>query len=144
MTAEAIAAERLFDSASRRFAKQMHDVHSLTTRAIARFMIDGQGTTQTERNFIGRLGYVAVQHGVSAFALSRSYLLWRDTTLRVLNEEIRRLGTSLAVSHEARMIIRSMAQKGIERLASANDLPWLRQSALESPVRSRQSSRQAS
>ncbi len=144
MTAEAAAAEGLFDSASRRFAKHIHDVHSLTTRAIARFMITGQGTTQTERNFIARLGEVASDCGLSMFALTRFYLLWRDTNLLVLNQEIRRLGTSLAVAHEARMIISSMAKTGIERLARAYDRSTLRPSALESPARSRLSSRQAS
>jgi hypothetical protein len=144
MTAEAAAAEGLFDSGSRRFAKQIHEVHRLTTRAIARFMITGQGTTQTERNFIARLGVAASQCGFSMFALTRSYLLWRDTNLFVLNQEIRRLGTSLAVAHEARMIISSMAKTGIERLAIVYDRSTLRPSAVESPARSRQSSRQAS
>lgn len=144
LTAEAAAAEGLFDSGSRRFAKYIHEVHRLTTRAIARFMITGQGTTQTERNFIGRLGLVASQRGLSLFTLTRSYLLWRDTNLFVLNQEIRRLGTSLAVAREARMIVRSMAKTGIERLALAYDRSSLRPSALESPARSRQSSRQAS
>ena len=144
MTAEAAAAEGLFDSGSRRFAKHIHEVHSLTTRAIARFMITGQGTTQIERNFIARLGDVAYQCGLSMSALTRSYLLWRDTNLLVLNQEIHRLGTSLAVAHEARMIIRSMAKTGIERLALAYDRSTLRPTALESPARSQLSSRQAS
>lgn len=144
MTAEAAAAEELFESGSRLFAKHIHDVHRLTTRAIARFMITGQGTTQIERNFIARLGDVASQCGLSLCTLTRSYLLWRDANLFVLNQEIRRLGTSLAVAHEARMIISSMARTGIERLAIAYDKSSLRQSALEIPARSRQSSRQAS
>jgi hypothetical protein len=144
MTAEAAAAEGLFDSASRRFAKHLHEVHRLTTRAIARFMITGQGTTQVERNFIGRLGDTASQCGLSLCTLTRSYLLWRDTNLIVLNQEIRRLGTSLAVANEARMIISSMAKTGIERLAFAYERSALRPSVVESPARSRQSSRQAS
>ena len=144
LTAEAAAAEGLFDSGSQRFAKYIHEVHRLTTRAIARFMITGQGTTQTERNFIGRLGLVAAQRGLSLVALTRSYLLWRDTNLFVLNQEIRRLGTSPAVAREARLIVSSMAKTGVERLAFAYDRSPLRPSALESPARSRQSSRQAS
>ena len=145
MTAEAAASEGLFDSGSRRFAKQIHDVHRLTTRAIARFMITGQGTTQTERNFISRLGDVAAQCGFSLFTLTRFYLLWRDTNLLVLNQEIRRLGTSLAVAHEARMIVSSMAKTGIERLAlAAYDRSSLRQTEVDSSAHSRLSTRQAS
>jgi hypothetical protein len=144
LTAEAAAAEGLFDSGSRWLARYIHEVHRLTTRAIARFMITGQGTTQTERNFIGRLGDIASQRGLSLCSLTRSYLLWRDTNLFVLNQEVRRLGTSLAVAQEARMIINSMAKTGIERLALAYGRSSLRPSALGSPARSRQSSRQAS
>ena len=144
MTADAAAAEGLY-SGSRRFAKHIHDVHRLTTRAIARFMITGQGTTQTERNFISRLGDVAAQCGFSLFTLTRFYLLWRDTNLIVLNQEIGRLGTSLAVAHEARMIISSMAKTGIERLAlAAYDRSSLRQTAVDSSARSRLSTRKAS
>lgn len=144
MIAEAAAAEGLFDSSSRRFAMHIHEVHRLTTRAIARFMITGQGTTQTERNFVGRLGDVASQCGLPLFTLTRFHLLWRDTNLVVLNQEIRRLGTSLAVAHETRMIISSMAKTGIERLAMAYEPASLRPSAVETSARSRLSTRQAS
>jgi len=144
MTDEAAAAEGLLDSGSRRFARHIHDVHSLTTRAIARFMITGQGTTQTERSFIARLGEVASQCGLSLWTLTRHHVLWRDTNLVVLNQEIRRLGTSCAVAHEARMIVSSMAKTGIERLALAYDRASLRPVATEPQERSRLSSRQAS
>jgi hypothetical protein len=107
-------------------------------------MITGQGTTQTERNFIGRLGEVATQSGLSLFRLTRFYLLWRDINLIVLNQEVRRLGTSLAVAHEARMIISSMARTGIERLTLAYDRSLLRPTAADSSARSRLSTRQAS
>ncbi len=121
MTAEALAAAGLLELASHRFAKLVHDVHNLTTRAIARFLVTGQGTTETERNFLGRLGVMAATHGLSSANLIRSYVLWRDTNLRVLNEEARRLGTAPAVAEEARMIIRSSADTGILRIARAYD-----------------------
>src|SRR6266851_2294337 len=121
MTAEALAAAGLLELASYRFAKLVHDVHNLTTRAIARFLVTGQGTTETERNFLGRLGVMAATHGLSSANLIRSYVLWRDTNLRVLNEEARRLGTAPAVADEARMIIRSSADTGILRIARAYD-----------------------
>jgi hypothetical protein len=120
-TAEAVAAAGLLELASHRFAKLIHDVHVLTTRAIARFLVTGQGTTETERSFLGRLGVMAATHGVSVATLTRSYLLWRDTNLRVLNEEATRLGTALAVVEEARMIIRSSADTSILRIARAYD-----------------------
>jgi hypothetical protein len=121
MTAEAVAAAGLLELASHRFAKLVHDVHNLTSRAIARFLVTGQGTTETERNFLGRLGVMAAAYGLSSATLNRSYFLWRDTNLRVLNEEAMRLGTAPAVAEEARMIIRSSADTGILRIARAYD-----------------------
>jgi hypothetical protein len=121
MTAQAVAAAGLLELASRRFAKLLYDVHNLTTRALARFLVTGQGTTETERNFLKRLGVTAAAHGLSIVTLTRSYLLWRDTNLRVLNEEATRLGTAPAVVEEARMIIRSSADSGILRIAGAYD-----------------------
>jgi hypothetical protein len=121
MTAEAVAAAGLLELASHRFAKLIHDVHNLTTRAIARFLVTGQGTTETERSFLGRLGVMGAAHGLSSATLSRSYFLWRDTNLRVLNEEATRLGTAPAVAEVARMIIRSSADTGILRIARAYD-----------------------
>jgi hypothetical protein len=121
LTAQAIAAAGLLELASHRFAKLVYDVHNLTTRAVARFLVTGQGTSETERSFLTRLGITAAAHGLSVVTLTRSYLLWRDTNLRVLNEEAARLGTAPAVAEEARMIIRSSADTGILRIAGAYD-----------------------
>ena len=121
LTADAAAAAGLIELASRRFARPIHDVHNLMTRAIARFLMTGQGTTEVERDFIGRLGVMAARYGLSLTTLTRSYFLWRDSNLRVLNEEIVRLGIAPAISDVARMIIRSSADTGIMRMAQAFD-----------------------
>jgi signal transduction histidine kinase len=121
MIAEAAAEAGLSELASRRFAKPIRHVHNLITRGVANFLITGQGSTEKERNFIGRLGVMAALHGLSVATLTRSYLLWRDTNLRVLNEEVSRLGTAMAFSDEARTIIRSSADTGIVRMARAYD-----------------------
>jgi hypothetical protein len=119
MIAEAAVAAGLPELASGRFAKPVHDLHKLTTRAIARFLIMGQGTTETERNFIGRAGVMAAVLGLSFATLNQSYLLWRDFNLCILNEEVKRLGTPLAVYDEARRLIRSSAETGMKRMAQA-------------------------
>jgi signal transduction histidine kinase len=121
LTAEAAAAAGLSELASRRFAKPVRHVHNLATRGIARLLVTGEGTTEKERNFIGRLGVMAALHGLSVATLTRSYLLWRDTNLRVLSEEVGRLGVAPRVSEEARAIIRSSADTGIVRMARAYD-----------------------
>lgn len=159
MTAEAATAAGLFELTSRHLSKQIRDVHNLTTRAIARFLITGQGTTETERKFIGRLGFMAAQYGLSISSLTRSYSLWRDTNLRIVNEEVKRLRIAVSVSEQARSIIRSSARTGILRVALAYDevpgpVPvsvevndrdaMLSLASLESPARLQLSSRQAS
>jgi signal transduction histidine kinase len=121
LIAEAASAAGLSELASRRFAKPIRHVHNLATRGVANFLITGQGSSEKERNFIGRLGVMAALHGLSVATLTRSYLLWRDTNLRVLNEEVARLGTALAFADEARTMIRSSADTGIVRMARAYD-----------------------
>jgi signal transduction histidine kinase len=121
MTTAAVAAAGLSELASRRFAKPIRHVHNLATRGIARFLITGQPSTERERNFIGRLGVMAALYGLSVATVTRSYLLWRDTNLLVLNEEVSRLGTAPAIADEARAIIRLSADTGIVRMARAYD-----------------------
>ena len=119
LTVAAAVAAGLIELTSPGFAKQIRDVHILTSRAIARFLVTGQGTTETERNFISRVGIFAARHGLSLSTLSRSYVLWRDANLRVLNEEVNRLGVGQAVAGVARSIIRSSADTGMRRMARA-------------------------
>jgi hypothetical protein len=119
LTVAAAVAAGIIELTSPGFAKQIRDVHILTSRAIARFLVTGQGTTETERNFISRVGIFAARYGESLSTLSRSYVLWRDTNLRIVNEEIKRLGIGQAAAGVARSIIRSSADTGLRRMARA-------------------------
>ncbi len=121
ITAAAAAEAGLSELASRRFVKPVRHVHNLSTRGIARYLMTGQGSTEKERNFIGRLGVMAALYGLSVATLTRSYLLWRDTNLRVVSEEAARLGTDSTVSDEARAIVRSATDTGLVRMARAYD-----------------------
>jgi hypothetical protein len=132
LTVEAAVAAGLIELTSPRFARQIRDVHTLTSRAIARFLITGQGTSEAERNFISRVGIFAARHGLSLATLSRSYAVWRDANLRVMNEEVNRLDIGQAVASVARSIIRSSADTGLRRMARAYEY----QVCLESPERS--------
>ena len=134
LTVEAAVAAGLIELTSPRFARQIRDVHTLTSRAIARFLITGQGTTETERNFISRVGIFAARYGLSLATLSRSYAVWRDANLRVMNEEVGRLGIGQAVAGVARSIIRSSADTGLRRMARAYEY----EVCLASPERSMQ------
>jgi len=121
MVGEAAVAAGLSELATRRFAKPIRHVHNLATRGVAKFLVTGQGSSEKERNFIGRLGVMAALYGMSVATLTRSYLLWRDTNLRVVNEEAGRLGTAPAFAAEARAAVRSSADTGIVRMARAYD-----------------------
>jgi Signal transduction histidine kinase len=121
MTADAAAVAGLSELASRRFAKPIRHIHNLATRSVARFLITGQATSEKERNFIGRLGIMAALYELPVATMTRSYLLWRDSNLLVLNEEVRSLGTPPTLGAEVRAIIRSSADTGIVRMARAYD-----------------------
>jgi signal transduction histidine kinase len=121
MTADAAAVAGLSELATRRFAKPIRHIHNLATRGVARFLITGQATSEKERNFIGRLGVMAALYGLPVATITRSYLLWRDSNLTVLNEEVRRLDITPTVAAEVRAIIRSSADTGIVRMARAYD-----------------------
>jgi len=121
MTADAAAEAGLSELASRRFAKPIRHIHNLAARGVARFLMTGQTTSEKERNFIGRLGVMAALYGLPVATMTRSYLLWRDSNLAVLNEEARTLGTPPAIAAEVRAIIRASADTGIVRMARAYD-----------------------
>jgi len=121
MTAEAAVDAGLSELAARRYAKRIRHIHNLATRGIARFLMTGQPSTEKERSFIGRLGVLGALYDLSVAALTRSYLLWRDTNLLVLNEEVGRLGTAPAIADEARAVIRLSADTSIVRMARAYD-----------------------
>jgi len=119
LTVAAAVAAGVIELSSPGFARQIRDVHTLTSRAIARFLVTGQGTTEVERNFISRVGIFAARYGLSLSTLSRCYVVWRDANLRVVNEEVTRLAIGQAVAGVARSIIRSSADSGLRRMARA-------------------------
>ena len=132
LTVAAAVSAGLIELTSPAFAKQIREVHTLTSRAIARFLVTGEGTTETERNFISRVGIFAARYDLSLSTLSRSYALWRDANLRIVNEEVSRLGIGQAVAVVARRIIRSSADTGLRRMARAYEY----QLRLDAPARS--------
>jgi signal transduction histidine kinase len=119
--AQAITSAGLLELMSHRAAKRIRHVHNVATRGIANLLMTGQGNTEKERHFIGKLGVAAAQYGLSIAAMSRSYLLWRDANLKVLDEEIGRLGISAGTAEQARGMVRSSADMGIVRMARAFD-----------------------
>jgi signal transduction histidine kinase len=119
---EALAAKaNLTELTSRRFTKPLRHIRNLSTRLYAEWLTNGSVMTTKQRDFISRLGIMAAVDGLSVGELTRSYLFFRDATLRVLDQEIARLGTPAAVVTEARSVVRATNDSAIVRMARAYD-----------------------
>jgi signal transduction histidine kinase len=119
---EAMAAKaNLTELTSRRFTKPLRHIRNLSTRLYAEWLTSGSVMTAKQRDFISRLGVMAAVDGLSVGELTRSYLFFRDATLRVLDQEIVRLGTPAAVVTEARSVVRATNDSAIVRMARAYD-----------------------
>ena len=119
---EAMAAKAsLTELTSRRFTKPLRHIRNLSTRLYAEWLMNGSVMNAKQRDFISRLGVMAAVDGLSVGELTRSYLFFRDATLRVLEQEIARLGTPAAVAAEARSVVHATNDSAIVRMARAYD-----------------------
>jgi signal transduction histidine kinase len=119
---EAMAAKaNLTELTSRRFTKPLRHIRNLSTRLYAEWLTNGSVMTAKQRDFISRLGVMAAVDGLSVGELTRSYLFFRDATLRVLDQEIARLGTPAALATEARSVVRATNDSAMVRMARAYD-----------------------
>jgi signal transduction histidine kinase len=119
---EAMAARaNLTELTSRRFTKPLRHIRNLSTRLYAEWLTNGSVMTAKQRDFISRLGVMAAVDGLSVGELTRSYLFFRDATLRVLDQEIARLGTPAALATEARSVVRATNDSAMVRMARAYD-----------------------
>jgi signal transduction histidine kinase len=119
---EAMAAKaNLTELTSHRFTKPLRHIRNLSTRLYSEWLTNGSVMTAKQRDFISRLGVMAAVDGLSVGELTRSYLYFRDATLRVLDQEIARLGTPAAIAAEARSVVRATNDSAIVRMARAYD-----------------------
>jgi signal transduction histidine kinase len=119
---EAMAAKaNLTELTSRRFTKPLRHIRNLSTRLYAEWLMSGSVMTAKQRDFISRLGVMAAVDGLSVGEMTRSYLYFRDASLRVLDQEITRLSTPAAVAVEARSVVRATNDSALVRMARAYD-----------------------
>src|SRR6202790_168194 len=119
---EALAAKaNLTELTSRGFTKPLRHIRNLSTRLYAEWLTNGSVMTSKQQDFISRLGVMAAVDGLSVGELTRSYLFFRDATLRVLDQEIARLGTPAAIAAEARSVVRATNDSAMVRMARAYD-----------------------
>jgi PAS domain S-box-containing protein len=76
------------DFRARRIASQL-----LGFQLFARWLRTGEISTREERTWIGGLGELGARHGVSISSMTRGYLVFRDVTLELINQEAERLET---------------------------------------------------
>ncbi|HEX9099997.1 MAG TPA: ATP-binding protein [Candidatus Dormibacteraeota bacterium] len=119
---EAMAAKaNLTELTSRRFTKPLRHIRNLSTRLYAEWLTNGSVMTAKQRDFISRLGVMAAVDGLSVGEMTRSYLFFRDATLRVLDQEIARLHIPASLAAEARSVVRATNDSAIVRMARAYD-----------------------
>jgi signal transduction histidine kinase len=121
LTEAMVANAKLTELTSRRFTKPLRHIRNLSTRLMGEWLMNGSVMTAKQRDFISRLGVMAAVDGVSVGEMTRSYLFFRDATLRVLDEEVARLGTRAGVASEARSVIRASNDSAVVRMARAYD-----------------------
>jgi signal transduction histidine kinase len=121
LTEAMVAKAKLTELTSRRFTKPLRHIRNLSTRLMGEWLMSGSVMTAKQRDFISRLGVMAAVDGVSVGEMTRSYLFFRDATLRVLDEEVARLGTRAGVASEARSVIRASNDSAVVRMARAYD-----------------------
>lgn len=120
--AEAAAqAAGLEEMASRSFVLHLRRLRTMGTRLVARWLQTGQVASPEESDFIGQIGQMAASEGFSVGDMARSYLMWRDANLVILDEEARRLEIPSAVVLAARAAILASADGSIVRMARAFD-----------------------
>ena len=121
LAAEAAQAASLQETTSRRFESHLRRIRTLGTKLVSRWLITGQEVTRDELDFISRIAQMAAEEGFSIGDMTRSYLIWRDANLRILDEEAERLGTPRDLRDEVREVIRSSSDRSIVRLARTFD-----------------------
>jgi PAS domain S-box-containing protein len=76
----------------------------LGLRLFARWLRTGETSTREERSWLGELGELAARRGVSISSMTRGYLIFRDVTLDLINEEAERLETPLDILDRVRQM----------------------------------------
>ncbi len=121
LTEAMVAKAKLTELNSRRFTKPLRHIRNLSTRLFAEWLMNGSVITAKQRDFISRLGVMAAVDGLSVGEMTRSYLYFRDATLRILDEEAARLCTPPLLVSEARSVIRATTDSAVVRMARAYD-----------------------
>jgi PAS domain S-box-containing protein len=91
----AIAADKtsLVGLSSPQLAKRAQELRDASSRLIAEYLITGEVAAKDQLRELGEFGLFVADEGMSLGDLVRSYYVWRESILQVLNEEGARLDT---------------------------------------------------
>lgn len=106
---------------SDRLAARRRRTRDMASRMVARWLITDLPPSLAEVTFVSELGQLAAGEGIPIADMTRSYMMWRDANLRVMSEEIARLGTPPDIAEMALMSIRVSSDRSIVRMTRAFD-----------------------
>jgi diguanylate cyclase (GGDEF)-like protein len=96
------------------------DCH-LGAELIGRYLDCGEGATSEEAERLADSARMSVGHQFPWTDITQNSLTWRDTTIRMVLEEGRRLGADADIIAEATGLVGSMADGGLVRMAENFD-----------------------
>ena len=107
---------------SEHLAARRRRTRTMGSRMVARWLITGLPSSLAEVTYVSELGQLAVGEGIPITDMTRSYMMWRDANLRVMSEEIARLGTPPEIAELALWTIRVSSDRSIVRMSRAFDV----------------------
>jgi diguanylate cyclase (GGDEF)-like protein len=91
------------------------------TAAITAYLIHGAQQTPEQKRVEAATGKAPLRESISLTDLTKLYMFWRDTTIDVLRQEARRLGSDRHVTEAAVQIVRGGSDASIVRMVKQFD-----------------------
>jgi diguanylate cyclase (GGDEF)-like protein len=93
----------------------------LGTLLVARWLVCGMSPSEEELGWISARARRIADEGLSLVNMARGYLVWRDVTNEVLNEEAERLGSDARILATAHAVVRATCDGNLMRMARSFD-----------------------
>jgi diguanylate cyclase (GGDEF)-like protein len=91
------------------------------TMLVARWLVCGERPSEDELRYLSERGRQVAEEGLSIVNMARGYLVWRDVTLDMVNEEAARLELDPQVVATADAVVRATCDGNLVRMARAFD-----------------------
>ena len=94
---------------------------SLGTELVGRYLATSEGALPQEAKQLADLGKLTMEHGFALTDITKTFLTWRDVTVRVLIEERKRLDVDRSVLAEATSVAQFMGDASLVRMVKRFD-----------------------